>query len=139
MVYNGHTLICGISQHVYITFCLLNRALQYANINNFRADPNAPAEDEPEAEGEFAPAPFSFFVEFADEGQGEVRAHVLEVRSHTEVNAVPARFALNITDHDAGSPQWAPPTHFGAGVFLVGNVLADPFVELQFQVGTLLP
>ena len=27
--------------------------IQYADINNFRADPNAPAEDEPKAEGEF--------------------------------------------------------------------------------------
>ena len=26
--------------------------IQYADINNFRADPNAPAEDQPEAEGE---------------------------------------------------------------------------------------
>ena len=46
---------------------------------------------------------------------------------------------IDVTDNDPCRPQRTSPPHLGAGVLLVGHVLADPLVELQLQVGALLP
>ena len=56
--------------------------IQYADINNFRADPNAPAEDEPEAEGEFE-------AEGEDDGEADDEAEDEEVDEEIEAESDP--------------------------------------------------
>jgi len=83
--------------------------------------------------------PGSFFIELANQEQGEIRPHVFEVRAYAEVDAIPAWLAVNITDNNPRRPQWTSPPNLGAGVFLVRDVLANPLVEFQLQVRALFP
>ncbi len=61
------------------------------------------------------------------------------MRAHVQADAVPARLAFDIADDDLGGTQRTTATHFGAWVLLVGDVLANPLVQFQLEVGTLLP
>src|SRR3990167_4447193 len=49
------------------------------------------------------------------------------------------RVTIDVTDDHLSGAQRTTATDFGAWVFLVGNELADPLVEFQFQVGALFP
>src|SRR5690606_24304522 len=79
------------------------------------------------------PYPFKrlFLVQLADQRQGEIRAHVFEVRTHAQADAVPARLAFDVADVDLGGAQRTAATYFGARILLVGDELADPLVQFQ--------
>ncbi|MNO77638.1 hypothetical protein D3C76_687540 [compost metagenome] len=61
------------------------------------------------------------------------------MRAYAQADAVPARFALDVADDHLRGAQRTAAADFGAGVLLVGHVLADPLVEFQFEVGALFP
>src|SRR3954470_11321001 len=83
--------------------------------------------------------PFSFLVELADQGQRERRPHVLEVRAHLEIAPVPAGLALDVLDGDLRRPQRPRRAHRRGRILHVGDVLADPLVQLALQIRPLLP
>src|SRR3989344_714137 len=81
----------------------------------------------------------SALVELAHQRQRERRAHVLEVRTDFQTDAVPAWIAFDVADGNLRLTQWATATHTGGGVIHVGHVLANPGVEFGLQVATLFP
>ena len=54
-----------------------------------------------------APRRQLLFVELAHEGEGEERAHVLEVRAHLHADLVPAGFAGDVLNRDGGAAKRA--------------------------------
>src|SRR3954447_25426531 len=81
----------------------------------------------------------SLLVELADEAEREERAHVLEVRADLHVDLVPAGVALDLGHDDARLAEGATTTDGRRDDVLVGDVLADPLVELALEIGALFP
>jgi hypothetical protein len=77
-------------------------------------------------------------VELADEAEREERAHVLEVRAHLHVDLVPAGVALDVLTMICALRSGRRRARRRHDV-LVGDVLADPVVELALEIGALLP
>ena len=61
------------------------------------------------------------------------------MRADAEPDAIHAWLAFNIADGNLCSAQRPAPAHFGVGIVLVSNVLADPLVQLKLQIGALFP
>ena len=89
--------------------------------------------------GEREPALRLFLVELADQRQGERSAHVLEVRAHFEVDAIPAGIALDVGHGDFRLTQRTAAAHTFGRVVHIGDVLPDPDVEFLLEVAALFP
>src|SRR3546814_279622 len=81
----------------------------------------------------------SALVELAHQGKRERRTHVLEMGSHFQAHSVPSRITFHIRHGNFGLAQRAAAAHAGRRVVHIRDVLADPVVQLRFQVGALLP
>ena len=62
-------------------------------------------------------------VELADHGQGEHRAHVLEVRANLHADPVPTGFAFDVFDDDLGFTQRTTSADVGRRVVVLDHIL----------------
>ena len=70
----------------------------------------------------------SFFVQFADQGEGKKGPHILEMGSDLQAYPVPARISLNILYGDLGLTQRSSAPYPGPGIIHIRHVLANPVV-----------
>src|SRR5690606_20886180 len=78
-------------------------------------------------------------VELTNQAQREEGAHVLEVRPNLNTHLVPPGVAWHLGNLDLSLPQGPTTARRGVDGILVGDVLADPLVELVLEVVALLP